>query len=94
MKEVVVVTCQAARGKFDELAVLTKKLILETRDFPGCADAQLFLAPDRNEQVVMHIWDTPDALEAYLTWRADRGDFYKVNELLHDEQEFRTYHLA
>lgn len=94
MKEVVVVKSKPARGKFQELAELTKRLILETREFPGCADAQLFLAPDRNEQMVMHIWDTPEALESYLTWRADRGDFYAINELLHDEQEFNTYHLA
>jgi len=52
------------------------------------------LAPERNEQVVMHIWETPDALEAYLTWRADRGDFLEINEYLEVEQDFKTYQLA
>ncbi|AAV95575.1 hypothetical protein SPO2313 [Ruegeria pomeroyi DSS-3] len=94
MREVVIVKSTPQRGKFNAFAELVGKLVSETRDFPGCLGAYLMLAPERNEQVVMHIWETPDALEAYLTWRADRGDFLEINEYLEVEQDFKTYQLA
>lgn len=94
MQEVIIVKSTPLAGKFAALAELIGSLVAETRTFPGCVNAYLLLSAERNEQVVVHIWENPDALEAYLIWRADRGDFLRINEFLEVEQDFATYQLA
>lgn len=94
MQEVVIVKSTPLPGKFAALAKLIGDLVAETRKFPGCRAAYLLLSPANNEQVVVHIWENPDALEAYLNWRADKGDFLRINEFLEVEQDFQTYQLA
>lgn len=93
-KEAVIVTVKAVPSLFNELAAATQAMMPETREFPGCIEAHLLLAPEREEMVIFQIWESSEAQSAYLTWRAERGDFERLGELIHDEQIFRTYTLG
>ncbi|UTS80811.1 putative quinol monooxygenase [Phaeobacter piscinae] len=93
-KEAIVVTVKAIPSLFDELVAATQALMPETHAFPGCIEAHLLLAPEREEMVIFQIWESSEAQSAYLTWRAERGDFERLGELIHDEQIFRTYSLG
>ncbi|WP_052465589.1 putative quinol monooxygenase [Phaeobacter sp. S60] len=93
-KEAIVVTVKAIPSLFEELVAATQAMMPETRAFPGCIEAHLLLAPEREEMVIFQIWESSEAQSAYLTWRAERGDFERLGELIHDEQIFRTYSLG
>ncbi|ATF18126.1 putative quinol monooxygenase [Phaeobacter gallaeciensis] len=93
-KEAIIVTVKAVPSLFDELVEITQTMMPETRAFPGCIEAHLLLAPEREEMVIFQIWESSEAQSAYLTWRAEKGDFERLGELIHDEQIFRTYSLG
>ncbi|MFS4580102.1 putative quinol monooxygenase [Phaeobacter sp. C3_T13_0] len=93
-KEAVIVTITAIPGTFDELTAVIQKMMPETRDYSGCIEAHLLLSPERHEMVIFQIWESSEAQNAYLTWRAERGDFERCSEYIEEEQIFRTYSLG
>ncbi|GLO70102.1 hypothetical protein MACH17_16190 [Phaeobacter inhibens] len=93
-KEAIIVTITAIPGLYDELVATLQKLMPETRRFQGCIQAHLLLAPERGEVVISQIWENSELQSAYLTWRAERGDFDRLAEFIQDEQIFRTYTLG
>ncbi|AFO91580.1 hypothetical protein PGA1_c18850 [Phaeobacter inhibens DSM 17395] len=94
VKEAIVVTINSIPELFDELVAATATMMPETRAFPGCIEAHMLLAPERHEMVIFQIWENSETQNAYLTWRAERGDFERLTEFIEDEQIFRTYTLG
>ena len=91
MKEAVYVTMRAKPRKFDALVELLETMLVKTRGFDGCIAACLGRRPERQEVIVWHIWETLEAHEAYLEARAASGAFEALNELILEEQDYRTY---
>ncbi|WP_293577128.1 antibiotic biosynthesis monooxygenase family protein [Phaeobacter sp.] len=91
MKDAVVVSIRPNPEDRDQLIAMLEHMIIKTRAFPGCHTAYLLRSTDDDELQVFHIWDTAEALDNYLTWRAERGDFMDINALISQEQIYRSY---
>ena len=69
-----------------------QRILPETRQFPGNVKAQ---AARLNEHkfIVSVEWSRVDALEKYLEWRKERGDFAQLLTFLKQEPMISTYEL-
>lgn len=59
----------------------------------GCTQATVSVCRRFNRILVQQLWISSDALDEYLTWRADRGDLMRISEILSEEQKFRIFHV-
>ncbi len=91
MKEAVAVTLTPSENMFDALADLLDGLLAETRKRDGCLHAMLCRDKEQNELMIVQLWASTAAHEAYLDWRADRGDLHAVHEYLDNEAIYRVY---
>ncbi|WP_333909694.1 antibiotic biosynthesis monooxygenase family protein [Phaeobacter italicus] len=91
VQEAIIVTIKPIRETREALISMLKGMIRKTQDFPGCLTARFLDSQDRKELVIFQVWDSSEALEAYLTWRTERGDFMQINDYIEEEQVFRTY---
>ena len=71
-----------------------KKTMPDTRDYPGCLQADLSVSHRRREVLIHQVWESIGAVNDYLTWRAERGDLMRISEMLAEEQKYRTFQLA
>ncbi len=76
---------------FDDHAKAVLEMLPDTLAFPGCLEAHIGVNHDRFEIAVFHLWETPEHLERYLNWRANRGDLDARSATMRKEQDFRTY---
>jgi quinol monooxygenase YgiN len=91
MNEAVVVTIHPPPETHSDFAKQAGAMTRETRSHPGCLAAHLCDAPERGEIVIFQLWTDSQAQIDYLSWRAEKGDFDKLSELLEIEPDFRTY---
>ena len=91
MKEAIVVTIHPTPARHVNFVNQAGVMTGETRKFPGCLAAHLCDAPERGEVVIFQLWINSQAQHDYLTWRAEKGDFDKLNEFLESEPDFLTY---
>ncbi|MEW2913389.1 hypothetical protein [Leisingera sp. JC11] len=91
MKEAVFAVVYPDIGTFEAHAEAVLKMLPDTRAFPGCIEAHVGLNRERWEIAVFHLWETPEHLNRYLDWRAERGDLDARSATMRREQDFRTY---
>ncbi len=93
MNEAIVVTLTPEQDHFDDLLQMLGTLMPGTRSFEGCEMAQVFHCKDKNEVVLLQVWQSSAAHDSYLDWRATNGHFDQVADLLAKEQIHKSYHL-
>jgi len=55
----------------------------ETRAFPGCRSVNAFRSADNpNRVLLLEEWDSREAYEKYLAWRAEEGALDGMAEIL------------
>ena len=92
-RELVLVGLKPKAEHFDDLASELRGMIAEVREFPGCLEASLGVSEKHREIVIQHVWQSRDAQDQYLEWRAERGDLIRISGMLEEEQHFRTFRL-
>ncbi|MBY6065845.1 antibiotic biosynthesis monooxygenase [Leisingera aquaemixtae] len=91
MKEAVFAVVYPDIGTFDAHVEAVLAMVPDTRSFPGCIEAHVGINRDRFEIAVFHLWETPEHLNRYLDWRAERGDLDARSATMRREQDFRTF---
>ncbi len=88
MPVVVILTAKAAPGRYDELLTMMAEALPDTAAQPG---AELIRAGgDRGTETVtvFQIWDRIESRQAYIDWRAARGDLDRVGGMLREPARF------
>jgi quinol monooxygenase YgiN len=92
MSVLVLFESQAADGKADELVAMFAELLPDTRKFDGCESITLHRDIDDPEHLVLvERWGSRAQYEAYLQWRADRGDIDRIAPLMARRPEPQYY---
>jgi len=91
MKEAAFTVVYPDTDTFEDHAEAVLAMLPGTRAFPGCLEAHAGINRDRFEIAVFHLWETPEDLNRYLDWRAERGDLDARSATMRREQDFRTY---
>lgn len=91
MKEAVFAVVYPDSDTFEAHAEAVLEMLPGTRDFPGCLEAHVGINRDRYEIGVFHLWESPEHLNRYLDWRAERGDLDARSATMRREQDFRTF---
>lgn len=65
---------QAKPGESENLLAFFKRILPETREFPGNKGAQVFRRSEYEFMICVY-WKSERDLEKYLEWREERGDF-------------------
>ena len=69
----VIFEIEAKEGGVDELKAALKGALPDTRAYPGCQELSVFADPDGKTFMIVERWDSKEAYEEYLAWRADPG---------------------
>ncbi|KIC17561.1 hypothetical protein RA20_14440 [Leisingera sp. ANG-Vp] len=94
MKECVIIILQPLPGKFDALAALVKEMTEQVCTQPGNLQAEVLLAPARNEIAVFQRWSSAEAFSEYLIWRSKQEDLQQVYDLSANEPDFKSFTLC
>ena len=64
---------EAKEGRVDDLKAMLREALPDTRTYPGCYDLSVFADPDGKTLLLVEAWDSQEAYEGYLAWRANPG---------------------
>jgi len=64
---------EAKEGRVDDLKAMLREALPDTRAYPGCYDLSVFADPDGKTLLLVEAWDSQEAYEGYLAWRANPG---------------------
>lgn len=79
---------KAKDDQFETLCATMKAILPDTAARDG-AELISCMADAGTKTVVVHeIWDRKESQEAYLAWRAERGDIEKLVAMLREPPEF------
>ena len=82
----------AKPGRAAELLATLQSVLPETLAHGGCEEIRLCRdQDDENKVLSMTRWTTRGAYEAYLEWRAGRGDTAMFREMLTKDMEISYY---
>ncbi|MFN3260559.1 MAG: putative quinol monooxygenase [Pikeienuella sp.] len=94
MPVVVILTAKAAPGRYAELLAMMAEALPDTVAQPG---AELIRAGgDRAAETVtvFQIWDRIESRQAYIDWRAARGDLDRMGGMLREPARFDVMDLV
>ncbi len=75
MGTLVLFEADALAGKAEELIALFEEVLPDTRAYDGCEGVTVHRDQDAPERLVLiERWTSRSHYEAYLQWRAERGD--------------------
>ncbi|MBY6065847.1 antibiotic biosynthesis monooxygenase [Leisingera aquaemixtae] len=94
MTEAVIIGLHPRPGKFSELTALVQQMVKEVRRHAGCLQADILLAPDRDEISVFQRWQNPEAFSEYLIWRSKQDHLDRVYELSAAEPDLSSFTLC
>jgi len=83
---------QAIEGKSEELLSFFKRIIPETRSFIGNQGAQISRLSMGKFMIIVY-WEHEENLNAYLSWRDERGDFAMLLSFLNQAPTIITYEV-
>ena len=93
MSVVVMLTFKAAEGLYDQLAETMKAVLPDTAARTG---AQLIRAagdPASGTVTLYEEWDRIESQQAYMAWRAERGDLAALGAMLGEPPKVETLTL-
>jgi quinol monooxygenase YgiN len=64
---------EAKEDGVEELKDALRGALPDTRGYPGCYDLSVFADPDGKTFLIVETWDSQEAYEGYLAWRANPG---------------------
>lgn len=67
-----------------------KRILPETRAFTGSLGVTAATLGEKQFMVTVE-WSELDAIERYLNWREERGDFFELLTFLEQEPKITTY---
>ena len=94
MPVVIILTAKAAPGRYDELLAMMAEALPDTAAQPG---AELIRGGgDRGAETVtvFQIWDRIESRQAYIDWRAARGDLDRMGGMLREPARFDVTDLV
>lgn len=94
MAEAVIISVRPRPGKFTELTALITQMVEEARKHDGCLQAEILLAPEREEISVFQRWQDSEAFGEYLIWRSKQAHLERVYALAEAEPDFSSYTLV
>ena len=75
MGTLVLFEVEALAGKAEELIALLDEVLPDTRAYDGCESVAVHRDQDAPDRIVLiERWTSRAQYEAYLQWRAERGD--------------------
>lgn len=78
--------------KFDELRQWLVKILPDTRGFEGNVSVEFGQnQDDKSDLVILEKWDSRQAYEAYLAWRAETGILEELGEFIEGELKVRYF---
>ena len=88
MSVVVILTAKAKEDQYDTLVATMKAILPDTAARDG-AELIRAAADSADKSVrVYEVWDRIESQQAYLQWRAERGDVEKLGALLREPPRF------
>ncbi|PKP74552.1 MAG: antibiotic biosynthesis monooxygenase [Alphaproteobacteria bacterium HGW-Alphaproteobacteria-6] len=90
MSVVVLLHLKAKPDSFETLKATLAAILPDTRAFEGCLGICACADAEDNAMLVYERWQTKADQEAYIGWRAGRGDLDKLATLLRAAPVFET----
>jgi quinol monooxygenase YgiN len=84
MSVVVMLTLKAAEGRYDQLAETIQAILPDTVARPGAMLIRAAGNPATGTVTLYEEWDRIESQQAYMAWRADRGDIATLASLLRE----------
>ena len=84
MSVVVMLTLKAAEGRYQELAGMMKAVLPYTAARAGAELIRAAGDPATGTVTIYEEWDRLESQQAYMAWRAERGDIAKLVSLLRE----------
>jgi quinol monooxygenase YgiN len=82
MSVVVLLEPQTAPGRAEDIIALLRDALPDTRAYDGCETVVMHRDQDAPDRVLLiERWASRAQYEAYLQWRADRGDNERLGAL-------------
>jgi quinol monooxygenase YgiN len=88
MSIVVLLTAKAKEDQYDNLVTTMKTILPDTAARDGAEMICAAANPEDKSVIVYEVWDKPENQQAYLKWRAERGDLEKLAALLREPPTF------
>jgi len=88
MSIVIRLTVKAAEGKYEQLAERMQAILPDTAARAGAELIRAAGDPASGTIIVYEEWDCLESQQAYLAWRAGRGDIDGIGPLLSEPPRF------
>ena len=86
MRTMVYLDLRSMPEKIKELKRALKKLLPETRKYPGCQGVEVFQNQDDPDNLILvERWDSREHYQAYLDWRIETGVLDTLLSMLSQE---------
>ena len=82
MKNLIIATFPAAKGKFDQLQAALTSALPETRSFDGCRSLDVYQEQGTETFTIVEDWESFGHYDRYLQWRMQGGLAGLLDELL------------
>lgn len=79
---------KAAEGQYDALHATLTAILPDTAARDGAELISCMADPEDRSFVVHEVWDAKESQQAYLGWRAERGDLDKLATMLREPPVF------
>ncbi|MGB0507290.1 MAG: putative quinol monooxygenase [Pikeienuella sp.] len=84
----VLLTLKPKEGSFEELEDLLKAILPDTAARDGAELISCSSDAENNTIIVYELWDKIESQQAYIAWRAERGDLDVLGALLGEPPRF------
>jgi quinol monooxygenase YgiN len=84
---------KAADGQYDTLHATLTAILPDTAACEGAELISCMADPATQSFIVHEVWDAKESQEAYIGWRAERGDLDKLATLLREPPVFAEMEL-
>ncbi|HUA77694.1 MAG TPA: hypothetical protein VMA86_08480 [Acetobacteraceae bacterium] len=84
MSVVVMLTFQAADGRYGALVEMFEAILPDTVKRPGAELVRAAGNPASGTITLYEVWDRIESQQAYIAWRTERGDIAKLGALLRE----------
>jgi len=90
MSVVVLLTTKAKDDQYETLVATMKAILPDTAARDGAELIRAAADPEDKSVKVYEVWDKIESQQAYVKWRAERGDLDKMGALLREPPTFEV----
>lgn len=88
----VILEVETQEGKADAFKALLTEILPDTRRYDGCIQIEILTnCESPNEFAVLEQWQSSEAYQAYLNWRAETGLFDRIGALVSSAPSIRRF---